>query len=91
MEPNSGNSNDMAPFPHCDSNILHGKKECQYCDQYPDWQDKREADGINFTGHKDPNKKPCPSEQLRPVERAYRWPGNRPTEIPFEIEEMDDS
>lgn len=76
----------MAPFPHCDSNILHAPKECNYCDEYADRQEQRIAAGINFTGHKDPNKAPCPSEALRPTYVAHRWVGNQPTNVPFNTE-----
>jgi len=76
----------MAEHPHCDSLILHKNGECDYCDVYPDRQAQRIADGINFTGHKDPNKKPCPSEALRPAYIAHRWHGNRPTNIEVPLE-----
>lgn len=38
-------------FPHCDQRILHAPSECQWCDEYPEWQKLREAWGIAFTGH----------------------------------------
>lgn len=77
--------------PHCDSSVLHAPGECQFCDQYPDWQAYRERARINFTGQDDPKKAPCPSTHFRPVEIVHRWYGNRPNpagELPdFELTE----
>jgi hypothetical protein len=70
-----------AAAPHCDSRVLHQKGECRYCDEYPDWQEAREAWGINFTGKADPNLQPCPSERARTLETIERWPGNRPAPV----------
>jgi hypothetical protein len=39
-----------APFPHCDSRILHAPKSCDTCDMYPHYQELRKSWGINFTG-----------------------------------------
>lgn len=71
-------SGERAAFPHCDSSVLHAPGECQYCDHYPDWQQARAVQGINFTGHHDPDKAPCPAERRRPVETINRWYGNVP-------------
>lgn len=68
-----------APFPHCDDLVLH--RDCEYCNEYPERQRKRAADGINFTGEYDPSKKPCPSEERRSLEIINRWPGNRAKKI----------
>lgn len=63
-------------MPHCDSSVLHAPGECQFCDRHPDWQEYREAARINFSGHNDEGKAPCPSEHFRPPEVRDRWPGN---------------
>lgn len=64
---------------HCDSSILHAPGECEYCDTYgKSWQEYRELARINFTGHEDKDKAPCPSTYFRPTEVAHRWPGNQP-------------
>lgn len=68
----------MATYPHCDSEVLHAPGECKYCDMYPDAQAARQTGGINFTGHSDEDKAPCPSEVRRPLERINRWGGNVP-------------
>lgn len=65
-------------YPHCDSLVLHAPGDCQFCDKHPDWQLSRIKAGINFTGGKDPDKAPCPSEFYRPVETINKWPGNTP-------------
>lgn len=62
--------------PHCDQSILHAPGKCQYCDEYPDWQEMREVQRINFTGENDADKAPCPSEAFRPAEVRDRWGGN---------------
>jgi hypothetical protein len=67
---------ERAPYPHCDSRVLHAPGECRYCDEYPDQQLRRIQSNINFTGHHDPDKALCPAERLRPIERINRWPGN---------------
>lgn len=64
-------------YPHCDQNILHAPKECAYCDERPDWQELRMTWGINFTGHDDQGKLPCPSLRHRSLEIIERWHGNR--------------
>jgi hypothetical protein len=74
--------------PHCDQRVLHAPGECAYCDHYDDWQALRELWGINFTGHQDDGKVPCPSEVARPLEKIYRWPGNQPRSMVQIIEEF---
>jgi hypothetical protein len=67
-----------APFPHCDSLVLHAPGECVYCDRYPDAQAKRVADGVNFTGEHDTSKAMCPAEARRALLKIERWGGNVP-------------
>lgn len=76
---------DRAAFPHCDSRVLHAPGECEFCDEYPEWQKAREVWNIAFTGHSNDKSKyfdepliPCPSEQARPLEVINRWSGNVP-------------
>jgi hypothetical protein len=73
-------------FPHCDSRILHEPGKCKYCDGHPDWQELREAWGINFTGNtlKNPKLMPCPAETQRPIEAINQWGGNVPMKHPLE-------
>lgn len=80
-------------FPHCDQGVLHAPKECEFCDEHPEWQALREAWRINFTGQKDPEKAPCPSETRRSLEVINMWDGNRPhpanpNEIPKSVYEQ---
>lgn len=70
-----------AAMPHCDQRVLHAPGDCQYCDEYPDWQAAREAWGINFTGKREEGKLPCPSEGARSLETTERWAGNRPAPV----------
>lgn len=65
-------------FAHCDQRILHAPGKCKYCDEYPEWQELREAWGINFTGEYDPEKLICPAEQQRDLETIELWDGNVP-------------
>ena len=67
-----------AMMPHCDSAVLHAPSICEYCDDYPDYQELRRLWGINFTGENDPDKLPCPSEVRRSLDVINRWGGNRP-------------
>jgi hypothetical protein len=67
---------ERAAYPHCDSLVLHSPGECRYCDMYPEQQQRRELQGINFTGQYDPNKRPCPAEQYRSLETINKWGGN---------------
>lgn len=64
-------------FPHCDSNVLHAPGECIYCDARAEWQELRAMWGINFTGHEDADKSPCPSLRFRALDIIEKWPGNR--------------
>lgn len=73
----------LAPYPHCDSRVLHKPGECQYCDMYPDRQAARELMGICFTGEKpDDFKGPCPSDYHRGRAGAHSWIGNAPKAHP---------
>lgn len=67
---------ELPAFPHCDSLVLHAPGECVYCDKQPTLQALRVELGINFTGHDDPDKEPCPAEKRRKRETINRWPGN---------------
>ena len=70
-------------YPHCDSRILHAPHECEYCDRHSDWQAKRVADGIAFTGHAPiEGQRACPADIERPPDSGSdhrRWAGNKPT------------
>lgn len=68
---------DRAYAPHCDSSILHAPGECQHCDTYPDWQQARETQRINFTGHMESGKSPCPSVWFRDPLTRDLWGGNQ--------------
>lgn len=69
----------MATMPHCDSAVLHAEGECEYCDEYPAWQEARKMWGIAFTGHiPQKGELPCPSEVHRSHETIMQWPGNQP-------------
>lgn len=65
-----------AKYPHCDALVLHAPGECKYCDRYPDAQQWRIINKINFTGHNDPDKAQCPAEQRRKLATINRWYGN---------------
>src|SRR5690242_7145859 len=65
-----------APFPHCDSRVLHAPSECVYCDHYPEAQAARIRDGINFTGRRELGLATCPAELARPLGVINRWHGN---------------
>lgn len=70
---------EMAPFPHCDFRVCHNPQDkCVYCDAYPELQQRRILEGVNFTGGRDPNKLQCPSEARRPLDIINRWHGNVP-------------
>ncbi len=73
-------------FPHCDPRVLHEPKSCAFCDAHPDWQELRVHWGINFTGKNDLSKHPCPSEEYRPAHVIHQWGGNRPTNVPVDLE-----
>jgi hypothetical protein len=69
-----------APFPHCDSRILHSPTECQYCDEYPILQAERIARSIAFSGHVPvKGQTPCPADAaVASGERGdyNQWGGN---------------
>ena len=69
---------ERAYAPHCDPSILHEPGACDACDEYPDWQQMRTVQQINFTGQYDSDKAPCPSVYFREVGVRDRWGGNRP-------------
>jgi hypothetical protein len=90
------NLQDLGPFPHCDSSVLHAPGECTYCDRHPEWQALRRAWGIAYTGHEPIDypgwrEVPCPSDQRRGRHGAHVWGGNRPTNIDVPVEETLDS
>lgn len=62
--------------PHCDSKVLHAPGECSVCDDFPYAQKLRVMWNINFTGHSDLEKLPCPAEVVRGTD-CQRWPGNQ--------------
>lgn len=64
------------PMAHCDNLILHAPGECQYCDHYPGAQALRDWWQINFTGHHDTAKLPCPSTLRRTDAVRDLWGGN---------------
>lgn len=70
---------DHPKMPHCDQYVLHAPGECKYCDMYPEAQQKRVADKINFTGHHEHGKTVCPSEERRSIKIIHNWYGNAPT------------
>jgi hypothetical protein len=77
-----GETYEGCSFAHCDSSLLHAPGECKYCDAYPLRQRQRVVTGVNFTGHDDPGKQPCPADASRPPGSASdhrRWAGNRPS------------
>lgn len=65
-----------AHAPHCDERVLHAPGTCWACDGYPDWQQARITQGINFTEEEDPTKAPCPARLRRPLDTINRWHGN---------------
>ena len=70
---------DYAPrFPHCDELVLHSPESgCKYCDMFPELQQKRIKENINFTGEGNNTKRICPAEARRSLETINKWPGNR--------------
>lgn len=69
-------------YPHCDARVLHAPGECEFCDGYAsELQQGRVDQGINFTGHSDPDKKPCPADAARGIGGAHTWGGNAPQPI----------
>ena len=71
-------SEERAHAPHCDPSILHAPGKCDACDQYPDWQQMRDVQQINFTGSHDTGKAPCPSVYFRRASDRDQWSGNLP-------------
>ncbi len=67
-----------APFPHCDQNVLHAPGKCEYCDEYPEMQQERQRQHINFTGEGNRNKAQCPAEARRSLANINKWGGNVP-------------
>ncbi len=67
-----------APYPHCDGDVLHAPGSCRFCDEFPERQSRRVAEGVCFTGEDDPSKKPCPATLRRSAVQINVWPGNRP-------------
>lgn len=65
-------------YPHCDSSVLHAPGECRYCDNYPQAQQERIDQKLNFTGQNKPGFGTCPSEVRRSLKIINAWPGNRP-------------
>lgn len=64
--------------PHCDASILHSPGHCEFCDQYPDWQEYREHARISFSNDEPSlDKAPCPSEWFRSRTIRDLWAGNR--------------
>jgi len=64
--------------PHCDPNVLHKPGECEICDKYcPEAQQERIRKNINFTGHDDLGKEPCPAWAAR-GKNCQSWQGNVP-------------
>ena len=61
-----------APFPHCDSTVLHKPQECVHCDHYSILQNVRINNAIPFSGEGG-----SPDEKNRSREVIDRWGGNR--------------
>lgn len=70
--------NDKAPFPHCDENVLHMPQICSVCDEFPELQQARKEQAVNFTSEFNPNKAGCPAMLARDLNTINRWPGNVP-------------
>lgn len=69
-------------FPHCDARVLHAPYECDFCDLYPQRQQRRLAQKIAFTGEvPEPGSSPCPSDEARGLAGAHVWVGNRPKPV----------
>lgn len=73
----------VAPFPHCDSFILHAPGTCDCCDHYPRAQADRMLNGIAFTNDspehiKKHGLKLCPAVERRPLHIISQWCGNVP-------------
>jgi hypothetical protein len=68
----------MADFPHCDQDVLHAPTTCQYCDMFPEKQQYRLDNSINFTDENYIGRTPCPSDAKRGRGVAHKWGGNTP-------------
>jgi ribosomal protein L32 len=68
------------PYPHCDSRVLHAPGDCEYCDHYPNRQQERVAQKVNFTNGRDPDKAPCPADAARGA-TVNQWHGNAPRPV----------
>lgn len=68
---------ERAYMPHCDSRILHSPGACEYCDQYPEWQQARVVWRMNFSDTSDPELLPCPSTTTRSAAVRDLWGGNK--------------
>jgi hypothetical protein len=62
--------------PHCDAAILHAPGVCEYCDEYPQWQELRMVWRVNFTGEMLAGMTPCPSVWFRDPLVRDLWGGN---------------
>jgi hypothetical protein len=76
--------------PHCDPRVLHAPQECDACDAQPMAQHIRRVWGINYTGHTDPDRLPCPAECHRPIAIIHAWGGNRPSRVVDLVAKMKD-
>lgn len=77
-------------YPHCDPRVLHSPGECVFCDDHAaDLQAERIAKGINFTGHFDEDKEPCPAWVARGA-GSQVWGGNIPkTQVDLDRADME--
>ena len=71
----------MAEYPHCDQDVLHAPQKCEYCDEFPQKQQHRLDNFINFTGEDDKTKYRCPSDAKRGLGGAHVWGGNTPKPV----------
>lgn len=60
---------------HCDQWVLHSPGTCTYCDKYPELQQFRIDNKLNF-GENEAGLLSCPAEMRRPQEKIERWGGN---------------
>lgn len=64
---------------HCDQRVLHSPGYCQYCDMYPEAQQKRVELGYDFTNDKPGTREhSCPAIQTRGWDNLNGWGGNQP-------------
>lgn len=71
-------SHEVPTYPHCDPRVLHSPGQCIYCDEHKDWQEKRIADKVNFTGQNFEGLSLCPADRARGIGLAHQWEGNQP-------------